>query len=407
MAAATKLSLYNGALQLLGERRLLTDTDDAATRRDLDALYDTNAVDYCLEIVKPRYSTVLLQLTGVAPTGDSAFDFAAPIPADFIALFQSIEGKPAMFQDGREESPITRFIREGQELLSDFEFPYIRYCIAHTDPQLADMPASFALVVSAYMARELASKYDPDSEEMIQTKLEQRIEVSKAVEIGNEPQQRGFAPDVLTDTLRAIYNDCLQILTLAPIVSNTDDSLAKNRISIALDNGLVGSVLEDTSWNFGLQSDKLFADPSIDPPWGYQFVMALPADMHRMNGVYVDEMMNTPLRRYKQEGDQGTGNTLIYTNSSIIYVEYVSSNFLTDYPNWPDYFKRLVAARMAIDANIPGGNKEHAVAQYTQRRREGMSTNAINGPPKDIGIGSWSRSRLYQGGRGGSNDGHP
>jgi hypothetical protein len=259
------------------------------------------------------------------------------------------------------------------------------------------MPPSFAKVVEAYMARELAWKYDPDAEEMIQTKLEQRVEVSKAVEASNAPQKRGFSPDALTDTLRAIYNDALQILGKDPIVSNTDDSLEKNRISIALDNGLVGAVLEDTSWNFGLQSDQLFYDPSINPPWGYEFVHALPANWHRINGVYVDELMRTPLRDYVQQLDQGTGNTLIYSSQQIVYVEYVSKVFLTDYENWPDFFKRLVAARMALDANIPGGNKEAAVAQYTQRRREAMSTNAINGVPKRLALGSWSRSRLYRG----------
>jgi len=394
---ATKLSLYNGALQLLGERRLLTDTDDVSTRYDLDALYDVDAVDYCLEIVKPRYATLLTQLTGAPPAGDSGFDFAAPLPADFVALFAEIDGKPAVYQDAREESPITRVIRQSTDLLTDFAAPYIRYLISHTDPQLPDMPPSFAKVVSCYMARELAWKYDPDAEEMIQTKLEQRIEVSKSVEVSNQPQTRGFAPDVLTDTLRAIYNDCLQILDLNPIVSNTDDSLAKNRISIALDNGLVGSVLEDTTWNFGLQSDQLFHDPSIDPPWGYEFVHALPANLHRMNGVYMDELMRSPLRDYVQQVDQGTGNTLIYSSFQIIFIEYVSKAFLTDYVNWPDFFKRLVAARMALDANIPGGNKEHAIAQYTQRRREAFSTNAINGPPKTLAMGKWSRSRLYRG----------
>jgi hypothetical protein len=394
---ATKLSLYNGSLQLLGERRLLTDTDDVSTRYDLDALYDVDAVDYCLELVKPRYATLLAQLTGGAPAGDSGFDFECPLPADFVAMFNLIDGKPAIYQDAREESPITRTVRESTSLLTDFEFPYIRYLISHTDPQLPDMPPSFAKVVSAYMARELAWKYDPDAEEMIQTKLEQRVEVSKTVELGNQPDTRGFAPDVLTDTLRAIYNDCLQILMLDPIVSNTDDSLAKNRISIALDNGLVGAVLEDTSWNFGLQSDQLFYDPGIDPPWGYEYVQALPANWHRINGVYVDELMRTPLRDYVQQLDQGTGNTLIYSSQQIIYVEYVSKAFLTDYENWPDYFKRLVAGRMALDANIPGGNKEVAVAQYTARRREAMSTNAINGVPKRLALGSWSRSRLYRG----------
>ncbi len=394
---ATKLSLFNGALQLLGERRLLTDTDDVSTRFDLDALYDVDAVDYCLEIVKPRYASLLVQLTGAAPAGDSGYLFEAPLPADFIAIFTLIDGSPAIYRDNLEESPITRVLRESTNLLSDEEFPFIRYMIAHTDPQLVDMPPSFAKVVSAYMARELAWKYDPDAEEMVQTKLEQRIEVSKAVESSNQPPTRGFTPIVLNDLLRNMYNDALQILQLAPIVSNDDDSLAKNRISIALDNGLVGSVLEDTSWNFGLQSDQLFHDPSIDPPWGYRFVHKLPDNMHRMNGVYQDELMRTPIRDYVQQVDQGSGDTQIFSSYQIIYVEYVSKAFLTDYENWPDYFRRMVAARMALDANIPGGNKEHAHAQYTARRREAFSTNAINGPPKTLALGKWSRSRLYRG----------
>jgi hypothetical protein len=397
MAVPTKLSLYNGALQLLGERRLLTDTDDVSTRYDLDALYDTNAVDYCLEIVKPRYASIFDERPGGAPGTNTEFLHTVSLPADFIALFTEIDGTPGLYQDGRGEVPITRFIREEFHLHCDFDNVWLRYIKAHTDPQLAEMPSSFALVVSAYLARELAWKYDPDAEEMIQTKLEQRIEVSKAVEAGNQPATRGFTPDVLTDTLRGIYNDCLQILSLDPILSNNDDSLAKNRISIALDNGLVGSVLEDTSWNFGLQSDQLFYDPSINPPWGYEYVQALPANWHRINGVYVDELMRTPLRDYVQQVDQGTGNTLIYSSQQIIYVEYVSKAFLTDYENWPDFFKRLVAARMALDANIPQGNKEAAIAQYTQRRREAMSTNAINGVPKRLALGSWSRSRLYRG----------
>ena len=394
---ATKLSLYNGALQLLGERRLLTDTDDISTRYDLDALYDTDAVNYCLEIVKPRYASLFDEQPGGAPGVNTEFDFTISLPVDFIALWTEVDGTPGVYQDGRGESPIYRFIREELHLHCDFDNVWLRYIKAHTDPQLVQMPPSFAKVVEAYMARELAWKYDPDSEEMIQTKLEQRIEVSKAVEIGNQPVLRGFAPDVLTDTLRAIYNDALQIMDLEPIVNNNDDSLNKNRISIALDNGLVGSVLEDTSWNFGLTSDQLFYNPSINPPWGYEYVFDLPSDLHRMNGVYMDEMMRSPIRDYVQQLDQGTGNTQIFTTYQIIYIEYVSKGFLTDYDNWPDYFKRLVAARMAIDCNIEGSNKEKAIGQYTQRRREAFSTNAINGPPKTLALGKWSRSRLYRG----------
>lgn len=148
---------------------------------------------------------------------------------------------------------------------------------------------------------------------------------------------------------------------------------------------------------FGLQSAQLFADPSINPPWGYEYVCALPANMHRLNGVYQDELMRTPIRDYIDQIDTGTGNRFIVSSYSIIYVEYVSKEFLTTYTQWPDYFKRLVAARMALDANIPGADKQTAVAQYTQRRKEAFSTSAINGPPKTLAMGKWSRSRLYRG----------
>ncbi|TFH42329.1 MAG: hypothetical protein E4H01_13650 [Lysobacterales bacterium] len=401
--AVTKLSLYNDALQLRGERRLASDTEDREPRYDLDALYDNGAVDYCLEVVKPRYATELFLGTGAAPAGSSGYDFEVPLPADFIAVFQDIEGKPAVYQDAREESPITRFIRNSSNLLTDFELPYIRYIKEHTDAQLADMPFSFGRVVSAYLASELAWKYDPDSAEDLQTKLEQRIEASREIENSNAPRSRGFAPDTLTDELRYIYNDALQILELDPIVSNTDDSVAKNRISLALQNGLVESVLEDTSWTFGKQSDQLFYNPSINPAWGYQYVYDAPADLHRMNGIWGDEYMRLPIRDYVDQIDPGTGNRQFYCSYQIIYIEYISKTFLTEYTLWPAYFKRLIAARMAVDANIPGGNKQAAVQQYVTRRKEALSTDAINGPPKRIGIGSWSRSRLGAG----RHDGRP
>lgn len=395
--AVTKLSLYNDALQLLGERRLASDTEDREPRYDLDNLYDNGGIDYCLEVVKPRYATEFEQLTGAAPTADVTWDFQVPLPADFIAIFDEIDGKPAVYRDGRAESPITRFQRESTYLLMDEQNPWVRYIIQHTDPQLADIPVSFGRVISAYFARELAWKYDPDAEEMLTERLAERIEVSREIEASNSPAQRGFAPDTLTDELRHIYNDAFQILDLEPIVSNTDDSVRKNRISIALQNDLVKSVFEDTSWNFALESDQLFANPSINPPWGYEFAFDLPSDLLRMNGVYQDELMRTPIRDYVDQVDIGTGTRQLFCSYQIIYIEYVSTAWETAYTQWPTYFKRLVAARMALDANIEGGNKEKAIAQYTTRRKEAMSTNAINGPPKTLALGRWSRSRLYRG----------
>ena len=297
-------------------------------------------------------------------------------------------GDPAVYRDGKLESLITRFVHEADYILCDVEDVYVRYIQDFAASGLTNMPQSFGRVVAAYMARELAWKYDPDAEEQIQVKLEQRIEVAKSIQKNNESEIRGFAPVTLTNTWRGIYNDALQILEKEPIVSNTDDSIEKNRLAIALDNGLVESVLEDHAWNFGKQSDQIDYDTGVDPSWGWSYAFSLPDDLHRMDGVWVDEHMQQPLRMYVHE------EGYIYCNYQTLYITYVSTDYVSDPEQWPAYFKRLIAARMAVDANVPGGNKQAAITQYQTRRREAQSTDAMNGAPKVIGMGSWSKTRL-------------
>lgn len=391
--AATKLSLYNDTLILLGERTLLTDTDDVPPRYDLDALYDNGAVDYCLEIVKPRYASIVKIVVGIAAQADTTFAWQVDLPdADFLALAKDAQGRPAVYLDGKYEQPVTRFVQEADYLLSDFQTLYIRYIVKHAASFLPIMPSSFGRVVSAYMARELAWKFDPDSEEHLQETLEKRIEVSMEVEINNEPQERGFTPIVLTNEYRHIFNDALMLLKLDPIATNNDDSVRKNRLSLTLDAQLVEAVLEDSSWQFGLQSDQIFYDPAIDPAWGYKFVFEEPTGMHRLNGIYNDEFMRSPIRDYIHEDNK------FFCSYQTIYIEYVSKDFLTTPQSWPAYFRRLVAARMAIDANIPGSDIQNAAIQYENRRKEAKSTDAMSGPPKTLSAGSWAKTRVgYRG----------
>ena len=47
---ASKLSIYNGALRAIGERRLASLTEDRASRRELDDAYD-DVVANCLSRV--------------------------------------------------------------------------------------------------------------------------------------------------------------------------------------------------------------------------------------------------------------------------------------------------------------------------------------------------------------------
>lgn len=382
MAHVTKLGIYNDALILLGERALASDTEDREPRYDLDNLYDEGGVDYCLETVKPRFATKIFKFTSVTPTLITEYTWQSPIPSDFNAMV-------GLFADGKLEQPIEKFYREENVILSDFQDPYLRYILDFTTLGLTNFTHSFARVVSAYFARELAVKYDPDSYGDIALELQERIKLADSIEKANEPEHGPLVQTAITADFLPIYNDALLILGLDPIASITDDSDRKNKLDYAVTAKLVESVLEDTSWGFGIETKQVFYDPGIEPAWGYNFASELPADIHRFNGIWADEFFSNPIKRYHRE------DGYIYSSYNVIYIEYVSTDFLTDPTLWPAYFSRMIAARLAVDAGaaIEGANIGNAQAQYTNRRGEAKSTDAIQQPPHILTEGKWARTR--------------
>lgn len=383
--AITKLELYNGALILLGQRSLSSDTEARNPRYDLDDIY-SGAVDYCLEMVKPRFATLLVTIAGATPTAVTGYSNQATLPANFKAI-------AGVYADGKMEQPIVKYVHEANYILSDFDDIYLRYVQDFSTVGLTYMPQSFGRVVSAYMARELSVKIDPDTYEEINAELETRIGIASDIDGTNEVAKQGLAVSTLTDVWRRIFNDALLILGQDPIANNNDDSVRKNRLSLALDAELVESALEDSAWGFGSQSDQISYDPSVDPAWGYSYALEKPADLHRLDGVYGDEYFQTPIRDYIDE------DGYIFCGYQTIYIQYTSKTFITTPDLWPSYFKRLVAARMAVDAGpaIPGSDVVNAKEQYKDRRSEAMSTDAIQSPPKTLTQGSWSSSRGYRG----------
>lgn len=243
--------------------------------------------------------------------------------------------------------------------------------------------------MSAYFARELSVKYDPDSYDGIDKELTARIQVAEGIEKANEPPPGSLIQTALTATWLPIYNDALLMLGKEPIVSITDDSERKNKLDYARSADLVESVLEDTSWGFGVETSQIFYDPGIEPAWGYNFACLLPLDIHRFDGIWSDEFFQNPVRLYIAE------DGYIYSSYNVIYIQYTSKDFLTDPTLWPAYFRRMVAARLAVDAGaaIEGADLGNAQAQYVTRRKEAMSTDAIQQPPHILTEGKWARTR--------------
>jgi hypothetical protein len=381
--AIDQLSIYNNALFLLGERKLATITETRKPRYDLDTIYDLGAVDYCLEIIKPVFATTTAVLTTSVASTQHDLDNVFTLPAGFVDIV-------GVYSDSKLDQPISRYIIDASTLACEYSTIYIRY-ITNTIA-ISTWSPSFARVVSAYLAREYAETIAPDEFEKAEKTFNDRVEAALALERGKEPAERSKqTTTTLTNTLRHIYNDALSILGLPKIVANDDDSNRRSALDTAWDAELIRSLLEDIGWTFAIETQKSQYDPSLEPEWGYSRVHAVPSDLLRLDGVFTDEYLRFPLKYYFDEGDN------LYTDYDEIYIQYVSTDYVSTPDSWPTSFKRLVAGRLAKDAGAvlvsEGANVDRADIEYESRERTAYSSDAVQSPPRLIHEGSWVRSR--------------
>ena len=392
MATVDKLAIYNNALVLIGQRRLATLTDDVEPRYLLDAAYDVGGPEYCMEIVQPDFASIVTKLDSPAVSAEHGLDSVHALPADYLTLATS----PGIYSDDKLDQPVSRYLIEGRTIVCEFDTIYVRY-ISDTIT-LTDWTPSFVRVLTTYLAREIAIKLAPDQYASIDSLFTDRVEAARGLDDARAPD-RSTAPTVtLNNTWRRIYNDALMIMGLDEITANNDDSNRRVKLDRVLDADLVASQLEDTGWTFALTSTQIDYNPSIEPSWGYQRAHDKPADMQRINGIYHDEYMEVPLKSYRDEG------SYFFSDSNTIYVQYVSTDFLTTPDNWPAFFKRLIAARMAKDAakslKNEGADPQAASDEYEVRRKRAMADDAMAAPPRLLAGGNWVASRQRNSYRG-------
>lgn len=381
-----QLDLYNDALLLLGQRQLADLTEDREPRHRLDGAYNRDAIGYCLELVQPQFASLTAKLD--SPAAAATFDYSHTFPADYVSLV-------GVFSDARLDQEVNRYIIEAGSLLADYDTVYLRYITSDID--IGSWSPSFFKVVSAYLARETATRLSPDDYEKLDLKFKERVSSAQQIEAAKVPDPRSSAPrGTLTESWRKIYNDALQILGAPEITNNDDDSNRRVQLDRTLDSGLIDDLLEDTSWQFGYQSVQIHYDPSKEPDWGHKYALPKPADLHRLDGLYTDEFLQVALTRYDDH------NGLWFCGYQVIYCQYISKEYLANPAGWPNYFRRLVAARMAKDAapTINPAREERAIADYEERKSSAMSVDAMQSPPRLLADGDWTKSRFRGGYRG-------
>ena len=377
--ATTQLSLYNEALLLVGERELTTVTDAVEARYRLDTAY-ANGVDYCLELVSPIFARKTVKNTTYVTSSVHAYDNVFTLPADYIGMVE-------LYSDEKLDQPISRYIIEGGTLACNYTTIYLRYITNSYALSLWDR--SFVQVVVAYLAMSVAPRIASDEMERVTALFTTRVQEAIALRKSKEPDKRSSNEGVtLTNDWRAIYNNALLILGLDEINSNTDDSDRKVKLDVARSSNLIEYLLEKTGWHWAIQSYEAQYNPSLEPEWGYNRVFDKPDNMHRLDGIFQDEMMQNPLKTYKDEGEY------IYTNMDTIYIQFVSSDYLTTPGYWPPFFRRLVSAAMAKDVAMSlGVDPSVPAAIYTDVESEAKNIDIMQSPPRRISNGTWTRAR--------------
>ena len=147
----TQLTLYNGALRVLGERKLLTLSEDRKSRRLLDDAYNENAIDYTLEQGLWKFATRAVKLDA-DDTIEPEFGYRrvfAP-PSDFVRTV-------AVCSDEYFNTPITSYSFEAEVWYSEIDPMYVKYVSTNNSygSNLSAWPESFVRYFEHYLAAQV------------------------------------------------------------------------------------------------------------------------------------------------------------------------------------------------------------------------------------------------------------
>jgi len=154
----SRLTLYNDALLLCGERSLDTLNDNVEPRRLLDQVWNSNAVDACLEEAQWEFAMRTIRIDydpGITP--DFGYRRAFDKPTDWILT-------SAIASDEYFRAPLTRYVDETGYWFADEDLIYVRY-VSNDSSYGADLslwPASFTDFVAAHLASKIILKLSKD-----------------------------------------------------------------------------------------------------------------------------------------------------------------------------------------------------------------------------------------------------
>lgn len=172
----TKLSLYNDALLLCGERFLVSLTEEREPRRLLDQVWASNGVKTCLEMGQWFFAMNAIQID-YDPSIQPSFGYnrAFAKPEDWVLT-------SAVCSDEFFRVPLLQYTDEALYWYSTIDTIYVKYVSDSTDFGL-DMnkwPESFREYVAAHFATKIILKISNDDNKLSQLEKLKAKALSKA-----------------------------------------------------------------------------------------------------------------------------------------------------------------------------------------------------------------------------------
>ena len=171
--AATQLGLYNEALRLIGERKLLSLSENREPRRVLDDIWDGGAVNYCLEQGLWNFAMRAVMIDA-STTSIPAFGYtnAFDKPNDHIRT-------AGVADDEFFNAPLTAYMEEVGFWFASVDPLYVRYIsnASSYGNDLTRWPQTFTKYVAAYLASEavLTLTQNTDKQKVILALMVRRL----------------------------------------------------------------------------------------------------------------------------------------------------------------------------------------------------------------------------------------
>jgi len=180
-----KLSLYNGALTVIGERKLATLTDNVESRKKLDDIWDNELVDRVLQHGQWNFASRTVQLeASPSVTPSFGYQFAFDKPVDHIRTM-------GIASDEYFLQPLTQYQDEAAWWFADIEVLYARY--VSNDSQYGQDYSLWAKNFTEYVEHYLAYKVAPRltgldyNDDLLERKMERSLLKAKSTDAMESP----------------------------------------------------------------------------------------------------------------------------------------------------------------------------------------------------------------------------